>query len=94
MMNVTSYYAKSEGIRLPDGTVFGAEEREAFRIVAESGIPGFLVYEVFGKDVVNIFGAGIRVDWKTMRDAINKRIAYQISIGNKVLRGGKEIMEV
>ena len=94
MINTTSYYVKSEGIKLPDGTVFGAGTTEAFRVVDEYGETGFHVYEVFGTQMVNIFGDGVAVTWRQMRDALNERIAYQTSIGNTVLRCGKVIMEV
>ena len=94
MIHTLSLYVKCEGITLPDGTVFGRETKEAFRLVDESGMPGFLVYEVYGKQVVNVFGDGVRVGWKEMKKAIDERIAYQIRIGNKVLNGMKEITEL
>ena len=95
MISTISYYVETKGITLPDGTVFGAGKREAFRTVRETGIAGFTVYEVFGTDLVNVFGSGVNVDWGKMRDAINERIAYQNSLGNKVfLRGGEEITEI
>ena len=93
MINTISIYVKSEGITLPDGSVFGSETCEKFRIVSESGIFGYLVYEVIGNDVLNIFGAGNRVAWREMKKAIDEQISYQISIGNKVLRAGIEINE-
>lgn len=94
MISTISFYVESKGIQLPDGSTFGAETKEMFRTVSETGIAGFLVYEVLGSDVVNVFGSGVRVDWKKMKTALNERIAYQISIGNKVLCGGQEITEV
>lgn len=94
MVNTLRYYVKSEGIKLPDGTIFGAETNEIIRVVSESGIRGFLVYEVFGNDVVNIFGDGSRVEWLKMKNAVNDRISYQISIGNKVYLDDREVTEV
>lgn len=94
MINSISYFVETKGITLPNGTVFGAGKEEKYRTVSESGLTGFVVYEVFGKDLVNVFGSGIRVGWKEMRDALNERIAYQNSIGNKVLLCGEEITEI
>ena len=95
MIHTNSYYVKSEGIKLPDGTVWGAGTEERFRVVDETGIPGFLVYEVFGKGVVNVFGSGNRVSWREMKKALDERFAHQISVGNKVLRcDGAEITEI
>lgn len=95
MTQVTKYFVRTPGIALPDGSVFGAGTQEAFLVVGETGQPGFLVYEVIGGNAfVNIFGSGNRVSWRQMKQAIDERIAYQIGIGNKVLRGGKEITEV
>ena len=94
MTKTLSLYVKCKGITLPDGTVFGKETKEAFRLVNDSDIHGFLVYEVYGKQLVNIFGDGVRVDWKEMKKAIDERIAYQNSLGNKVLNGTKEITEL
>ena len=93
MINTISIYVKSEGIKLPDGSVFGAETCEKYRIVSESGLFGYTVYEVFGSDLLNIFGSGERVTWREMKKAMNERIAYQNSIGNKVVRNGVEITE-
>ena len=94
MASTVSYFVKSVGITLPDGSVFGAETREAFRVVKETGIHGFKVFEMIGTQMVNVFGSGNYVEWEDMKNAINERISYQISIGNKVLRGGEEITEV
>lgn len=33
MKSVTHYFVKSEGIKLPDGTVWGAETKEMLRVV-------------------------------------------------------------
>lgn len=94
MASNVSYFVKSAGITLPDGSVFGAETREAFRVVHETGMDGYKVFEMIGTQMVNVFGSGNYVEWKDMKNAINERIAYQISIGNKVFRGGEEITEV
>lgn len=94
MTSTISYFVNSNGIQLPDGSIFGAETKEMFRTVSETGISGILVYEVIGSDLVNVFGSGIRVSWKEMKKALDERISYQIGIGNKVLRGGEEIAEI
>lgn len=94
MINTVNYYVESKGIKLPDGTIFGAEKIKKFKTVSETGIPGFLVYEVIGKSIVNMFGSGVRVSWKEMEKALNEEITYQISIGNKVFRAGQEITRI
>ena len=94
MASNVSYFVKSAGITLSDGSVFGAETREAFRVVKETGIHGFKVFEMIGTQMVNVFGNGKYVEWQEMKNAINERITYQISIGNKVFRGSEEITEV
>jgi len=94
MIRNTNYYLKTQGIELPDGTTWGAGTELAYRVESETGLPGFLVYEVHGSYTANRFGSGTRVQWEQMRDALNEWIAYQNSIGNKVIRGGEEISEI
>ena len=93
MIHTTSIYLKTEGIKLPDGTVWGAETCEAYRIISEYGIHGYMVYRVIGDKLLNPFGDGNRVEWMQMKNHLNEWITYQIGIGNKVLRNGEEITE-
>lgn len=94
MMNVIRFFVEVKGVVLPDGTVWGGGTEEKIRVVSESGVVGFVVYDVIGEKTVNAFGSGVRVDWKEMKEKVNEMISYQISIGNKVLRGGQEITEI
>ena len=84
MNSSRSYFVKTEGVRLPDGTVWGAGTEEKLRVVCEEMRPNyFRVYSVVGKSLLEIH-QGTYLSWGEMMDEVIDFVNYQRSIGNRV----------
>lgn len=84
MNHCSHFFSESQGITLPDGTVFGNGFREVVRVVDGSDRPGmFRVYEVFGSHLVEK-ESGRYYGWREMHKMVIDLLQYQISIGNTV----------
>ncbi|MBO7624396.1 MAG: hypothetical protein J6S82_03710 [Bacteroidales bacterium] len=89
MASVTHYLVKSEGIKLPDGTVWGAETKEMLRVV-DGTVNRFRVFDVIGKDLIEKY-QGKNLDWKEMRELVLEFVNRQFSLGNRVFDENGEI---
>jgi hypothetical protein len=78
------YMVQTSGIQLPDGTIWGAETKEALQVVDDHFRPNrFHVYEVIGsKRIEKVPGAAW--EWREMRELVAEFVNYQLGIGNRV----------
>lgn len=83
------YWVKSEGVKLPDGTVWGAETKEMLRVV-DGDVNRFRVYDVIGNNLVEKIQGG-NLHWKDMRQQVFEFVNRQFSLGNRVFDNNGEI---
>ena len=87
MNHCSHFFRESQGITLPDGTVFGKGFSEFLMVVDGSDRPGmFRVYEIVGSHMIEK-ESGRYYTWREMHQMVIDLIKYQISIGNKVWQG-------
>ena len=89
MASVIHYFVESKGIKLPDGTVWGAETKEMLQVV-DGTVNRFRVFDVVGKNRIEKH-QGKNLDWKEMREQVLEFVNRQFSLGNRVFDNNGEI---
>lgn len=83
MTTATYFFVESEGIKLPDGTVWGGGKELKFQIMRGESRPDmFTIYEYIGKHRVAKFNHD-NLDYKAMKAFVTAELHYYESVGMK-----------
>lgn len=86
-----TYKFETKGVKLPDGTIWGAGKFVGLRVVGDHFRPNrFHVYEVVGNNEIEKV-SGAAWDWKEMRKLVSEFVNRHLSLGNRVFDDNGEI---
>ena len=83
MVSATNFFVESEGIKLPDGTVFGAGVTHEYDILKGENRPNaFTIYQYIGKQRIPVTG---NENWTyhQMREWVHEQVRHYESCGMK-----------
>lgn len=84
MTSAMYFFIESEGIRLPDGTVFGAGITHEYDVLKGENRPDmFTAYQYIGKQRVSVFN-GVNLNYRQMRTWVHDEVRYYEAHGMKL----------